>query len=404
MKTRKRKNKKNWKNAKWKIVVLIVLLISFGYIGFRILSEPRYMNNEGKGCKPGYYYKSTTLFGLLGEKGCTICPDGRQCPGAPYNNYRNCDIGYYCRNGEVIKCPSGKTTKNKGSKKESDCVCSAGTYASGDKCLTCPGPKGQVSSPVGATSKKQCTITAPAGSYISCNSSTCTINKCKNETYTSKSITVRFGTSTSCNKCTGDMVANNNHTSCVCKGGTYLSGKKCVKCPSGFTSNRGSTSINQCYGTVPAGKSIVCNSNGCSVESCKGNTYSIKRTVIFNTSLSSKCTSCPSGKVANSTHSACVCDYGTYASGSKCVACPKCNGNVNCFSTSRGAKSISSCTGFVPSGKYIKCGSSSCTVYSCTGNTYSLAHSVSFKSGLNTKDKCKSCGSKKANKNHTACE
>ena len=103
MKKRKKNNKKKWKNAKWVIVVLIVLLVSFGYIGYKRLSKPQYMNNKTEGCKPGYYYKSTTLFGLFGEKGCTICPDGRQCPGAPYNNYNDCDKGYYCKNGEIIE-------------------------------------------------------------------------------------------------------------------------------------------------------------------------------------------------------------------------------------------------------------------------------------------------------------
>ena len=335
------KNKKLMKRVK--IIILVVLLTVIGVIGFLIYRNHQYMNSVSKnGCGEGRYY-----YNIIIASGCKDCPKGQYCPDGLHNKscpkglttrgtrsvwskdcnrctdetkyYSNgkcltCKQGYYCKGGTLNECPSGKTTKSTGKKNYNDCVCKAGTYASGSSCKACP-------------------------------------------------------------KCNGS-----------------------VKC---FTSAIGSTSVNNCSGTVPAGKYINCSASGCTVKTCEGNTYSKSKKVNFKSNLSTSCTKCSGDKVANSSHSDCVCKTGTYASGNGCKACPKCNGNVTCFTSAKGSTKATQCTGIVPAGKYITCNSSGCTVKACEGNTYSTRKSVSYSSSLKTT--CTSCGNKKANSNHTGC-
>ena len=95
-----------------------------------------------------------------------------------------------------------------------------------------------------------------------------------------------------------------------CSAGQYLEGSICKSCPkcngsiTCFTSPEGSTSSSQCTGTIPAGKYIECNSSGCTVSSCTGNTYSTSRSVKYSSSLKTSCTSC-GNKTANSSHTGC---------------------------------------------------------------------------------------------------
>ena len=432
MKKKIKSNKKLNSKIIISLIILTVLSVTVGYIIYQ--SSPKYMNSPSKeNCSIGYYYSAGFLF--FSKSGCQICPSGKYCSGD--NKYHDCKTpgtktigegrtgekdckyckddtkyldgtckpckqGYYCQGGYLNKCPSGKTTKTTGNRSSSACVCKAGTYASGSSCKSCPSG---FTSEIGITSIGQCTKVISAGNYIECNNSKCTVKKCTGNTISAKQ-TVKYSKNlkTKCNTtCSGDKVANDSHTACVCKAGTYASGNSCKKCPSGFTSSKGATSINQCTGTVPAGKSIVCTTSGCSVKSCTGNSYAPKRTVKYSTSLVAPCYSCIGEKTVNANHSACVCKSGTYASGNKCVACPKCNGGTTCFSTTAGATSISQCTGLVPAGKYITCSGSGCTTKTCPGNTYSIAHTASYKSGLNTSSNCKSCGNKKANSTHTGC-
>ena len=339
----KKKVKKSNKIMKTIKIVLIVVIAVIGVFVAINLLRPKYLNNRSV-CAKGYYYKSSIwcLFGC----GCTKCPKGQYCPDGLHNRgcpkgtttggtgsslsssckyctdetkyYKNgscvkCKEGYYCRGGELNKCPNGKTSKS-GAKNESQCVCKSGTYKSGNSCKSCP-------------------------------------------------------------KCNGTVTC--------------------------FTSPMGSNSVNKCAGNVPAGKYITCSGSGCSVKACEGNTYSAKKKVTYSSNLKTSCTKCPSDKVANTDHTACVCKAGSYASGNSCKTCPKCNGNVTCFSSTEGAKSSSSCTGIVPKGKYITCNKSGCTVKECEGNTYSTSKWVSYSSNLKTT--CTSCGNKKANSTHTAC-
>lgn len=104
--------------------------------------------------------------------------------------------------------------------------------------------------------------------------------------------------------------------------------------------------------------------------------------------------------MANSNNTACItptvnCKSGKYNVKNQCKSCPGCNGMV-CFATPSNATNINQCYTTVPAGKNITCTSAVCSISSCTGNTYSQAQSVNFKSGLYTK--CTSCGKKKLTK------
>ena len=290
--------------------------------------------NKKTSCSHG---RITTSTGQTSGSAC-ICPNGT------YSDSSNvfcitCEKGKYCVNGKMYACnvgtyqdktgksscttcPNGKSTKTTGAKSSNECnvtKCQSGTYSSNGTCKSCPKCNGSTkcfTSPAGATSVNKCYGTVPAGKYITCTSSGCTVKECTGNTYsTAKTVNYSSSLKTSCTSC-GTKKVNSTHTGCVsndvsCPIGQYKSNGKCYSCPkcnggtTCFNASSGATSVSQCFGTVPAGKYITCTSSGCTVKECTGNTYSTKKSVQFSSSLKTSCTSCGTKK-ANSTHTGCI--------------------------------------------------------------------------------------------------
>ena len=414
-----------------------------GYVcGHGYFLQVSIFGNKCKPCTKGYYCPgndnrtkcpSSSILTTAGEgktssKDCNVCKE----KGKMYSNGKcvPCAKGYYCDGTGKYQCPKGKTTKSAGSKKASECItinCKKSEYIKNGACTKCPKDsycngvdaiscgKNKITKSDGQSSSSACIC--KSGYYLPSGGSICIVCEKGKSCNNNKMTACALGTyqdqtgQSSCKNCPNNKSATKtgakSSSECtVCKAGTYLSNGKCVSCPSGFTSPIDSKSISKCTMTVSAGKYISkCSKTSCTISSCTGNTYSTSKTVSYSTTLTTKCSQCESGKVANSTHTGCVtstveCSAGQYKINNQCKTCPKCNG-VTCFNAPVGATSVTQCFGTVPAGKQISCTSSSCTVTSCTGNTYSTSKRVNYSSSLKTT--CTSCGTKKANSTHTGC-
>ncbi|KAG8793580.1 hypothetical protein FRC12_002295 [Ceratobasidium sp. 428] len=155
-------------------------------------------------CMPGYY---RTEGGSTTSGACTICPAGKTSGGGATSCTPCRTNTYSVSGGQCTACPSGYTSAS-GDAQCSKLNCSAGQYASGNSCATCP-----------------------ANKYSNAGATTC--NNCPTSTYSTAG-------SSSCVGCQEGSVWNGSRCN-FCPANTYSNGNQCTNCPPGQVSQPGSS-------------------------------------------------------------------------------------------------------------------------------------------------------------------
>ncbi len=236
--------------------------------------------------------------------------------------------------------------------------CPAGTYLSGNSCLTCPAG---TYSGVASTSCTNC----PAGTYSGAGAGSCT--NCPAGTYSG-------ARASSCTNCEAGTYSGVRAASCTnCAAGTYSGVKaaSCTNCPAGTYSGAKAASCTNCpAGTYSGAKAASCtncaagtyqpNPRSSSCLNCTAGTYSgVKAT---------SCTNCPAGTYSGAKAASCTnCPAGTYQPNVKSSSC------INCVVGSTSAAKATACTAC--QGKTTTAAGSS----SCNGNCPNAANVATWK-------------------------
>ena len=345
---------------------------------------------------------SSSTLGALAQQSLTVAVTVGSCGlNQAFQNASlscQCTAGTYAVGSSCQTCPSGTYSSTAGALACSACPsgsqanafatacvpCGAGTFlAANGTCILCAAglysPSASATScllnPVGAYSLPDRTgyVMCTAGTFLNTTSQSC---------QTCPPATVSTGTALACAACPSGSQANSNATACVpCGAGTFLDGSgTCLPCPAGQYSP--SASATSCL-VNPAGAYSLPDRTGyvlCTAGTFLNTTSQRCETcppATFSSGAALACAACPSGSQANSNATACIpCGSGTFLAGNgTCLPCPAGQYSpsasaTSCLANPVGAYSLPDRTGYVlcTAGTFLNTASQSCQP--CVAGTY----------------------------------
>ena len=215
-------------------------------------------------CKAGYYKSGNSCVACASgtytdsvntASSCTSCPDGYSVAAGSGTSQSSC----------TMSVPAGKQLVARASIATN---CGANTWRSGPttvaygdsvSCTVCPSGYGVAAG--SGTSQSSCTMSVPAGKYLSAYASSAT--NCPAGQYRSGDVTKAYGESIGCSNCVAGSYSGSGSSGCTaCAKGT-TNGGGASNCPSNCSNNANVTGWN-----TPSWNSNNTMNYSCSISSC----------------------------------------------------------------------------------------------------------------------------------------